>query len=155
MSSFTFNAASVEPMAPRSYEPLPNGAYEMMIVKTDVKPTKAGNGNYIELEMHVVSGEFSGRRLWERLNVDNPNKQAEEIANAALAALCLAIGKSDIKDTDDLLDVPFIAHVEVDRKDPTRNRVTGYEAAAAAPAARPAAAPRAAAPAAAGKKPWQ
>jgi hypothetical protein len=157
MATFNFNAAGVEPMAPRSYEPLPNGEYEMIITKSDVKSTKAGTGQYLELEMQVVSGEHSGRRHWERLNVSNPNKQAEDIAKAALAALCLAVGVTDIADTADLHDIPFIAALEIDRKEPDRNRIVGYSSAEAAPApaAKPAPAARPAAPAATGgKKPW-
>lgn len=157
MATFNFNAAGVEPMAPRSYEPLPNGEYEMIITKSDVKSTKAGTGQYLELEMQVVSGEHSGRRHWERLNVSNPNKQAEDIAKAALAALCMAVGVTDIADTADLHDIPFIAALEIDRKEPDRNRIVGYSSAEAAPApaAKPAPAARPAAPAATGgKKPW-
>ncbi len=158
MANFNFNAATVEPMAPRSYAPLPNGEYEMIITKSDLKATKAGTGQYLELEMQVVGGEHSGRRHWERLNVNNPNKQAEDIAKAALASLCLAINKPDIEDAADLHDTPFIAHVEIDRKEPDRNRIVGYsssEAVPPAPAAKPAPAARPAAPAATGgKKPW-
>jgi hypothetical protein len=153
MALFNFNAATVEPMQARSFEPLPKGDYEMMIVKSDVKPTQAGTGHYIELEMHVLGGEHSGRRHWERLNVDNPNKTAQDIANAALASLCYAIGIEDMTETEQLHDQPFVAHVEIDKKDPTRNRIMGY-ATAGAPAlkaAAPAARPAAAAPA---KKPW-
>jgi hypothetical protein len=152
MATFNFNTAGVQPMQPRSYDPLPAGEYELIITKSDVKPTKAGTGHYIELEMQVISGEHSGRRHWERLNVDNPNKDAEEIAKAALAGLCLAVGQSDINDTADLHDIPFIASIEIDRKDPTRNRIMGYSSAGVpTPAAKPAA-PAAAGPA---KKPWE
>lgn len=153
MAHFNFNAASVEPMPSRSFEPLPKGDYEMMIVKSDVKPTQAGTGHYIELEMHVLGGEHSGRRIWERLNVDNPNKTAQDIASAALASLCYAVGVQDMTETEQLHDIPFVAHIEIDKKDPTRNRVMGYAgiSAPAPKAAAPAARPAAAAPA---KKPW-
>lgn len=157
MANFNFNASTVEPMQPRSYGPLPAGDYEMIIVKSDVKPTKAGTGHYLELEMQVVSGESSGRRHWERLNVDNPNKTAQDIAEAALASLCFAVGVTDMTDTVQLHDLPFVAHVEIDRKEPDRNRIMGYATAnvtalkPAAPAARPAA-PAASAPA---RKPWE
>jgi hypothetical protein len=156
MATFNFNAAGIEPMQPRSFGPLPNGDYEMIITKSDVKATKAGTGHYLELEMQVVSGEHSGRRHWERLNVDNPNKTAQDIAEAALAALCFAVGVTDMTDTAQLHDIPFVAHVEIDRKEPDRNRIVGYASigaakpAAPAPAARPA--PAAAAPA---RKPWE
>ena len=157
MATFNFNAAGVEPMQPRSFGPLPAGDYEMIVVKSDVKPTKAGTGHYLELEMQVVSGEHSGRRHWERLNVDNPNKTAQDIAEAALASLCFAVGVSNMDDTVQLHDIPFVAHVEIDRKEPDRNKIMGYatagaaKPAASAPAARPAA-PAAAAPA---RKPWE
>lgn len=155
MASFNFNATAVEPMQARTYDPLPNGDYEVMITKSDVKPTKAGTGHYIELEMQILSGEHSGRRHWERLNIDNPNKTAEDIAKQALAALCLAVGIKEIEqDTTELHDVPFLVGLEIDRKDPTRNRIVSY-AAMSAPAGKaasaPAAKPAAAAP---GKKPW-
>ena len=162
MATFNFNANSVEPMQPRTYGPLPAGDYEMIIVKSDVKPTKAGTGHYLELEMQVVSGESSGRRHWERLNVDNPNKQAEEIAKEALAALCFAVGVTDMEDTVQLHDIPFVAHMEIDRKEPDRNRITGYMTvngpapAGAKPAAAPTPRPAAPAPAAApARKPWE
>lgn len=158
MATFNFNANSVEPMQPRTYGPLPAGDYEMIIVKSDVKLTKAGTGHYIELEMQVVSGEHSGRRHWERLNVDNPNKQSEEIAKEALAALCFAVGVTDVEDTAQLHDIPFVAHFEIDRKEPDRNKITGYATAGAAKPAAPAPAARPAAPAASAapaRKPWE
>ncbi len=155
MANFNFNAAAVEPMQQRSFAPLPTGDYDMMIVKSDIKPTKAGNGHYLELEMQVVGGEHSGRRHWERLNVDNPNKQAEDIAKAALASLCKALDIVDMTETEQLHDQVFVAAVEIDRKEPDRNRIVGYKSGipfgdASAPAAKPAA--PAAKPAA--KKPW-
>ena len=157
MATFTFNAAGVEPMQPRSFGPLPAGDYEMIVVKSDVKPTKAGTGHYLELEMQVVSGEHSGRRHWERLNVDNPNKTAQDIAEAALASLCFAVGVSNMDDTVQLHDIPFVAHVEIDRKEPDRNKIMGYATAGAAKPAAPAPAARPAAPAAAApaRKPWE
>lgn len=159
MATFNFNAASVEPMKPRTYGPLPKGNYDMMVVKSDVKPTKAGTGHYLELEMQVIAGEFSGRRHWEVLNVDNPSKQAEEIAKEALAALCIAVGVTDMTDTVQLHDIPFVATIDIDRKEPDRNRVVGYASAGIAPAAAPAPAARPAAPAPAAaapaRKPWE
>jgi hypothetical protein len=153
MAKFDFNAASVEPMQSRSFDPLPKGDYEMMIVKSDVKATQAGTGHYIELEMHVLGGEHSGRRIWERLNIDNPNKTAQDISQAALAALCHAVNVPDMSETEQLHDIPFVAHIEIDKKDPTRNRVMGYVGTTApAPKSAPAVKPAAAAPA--NKKPW-
>jgi hypothetical protein len=154
MAKFNFNSATVEPMLARSFDPLPRGDYEMMIVKSDVKPTQAGTGHYIELEMHVLGGEHSGRRLWERLNVDNPNKTAQDISQALLASLCFAVGISEIGETEELHDKPFVAHVDLDKKDPSRNRIMGYATAGAPAPKAPAPVSRPAAAAPANKKPW-
>ena len=153
MALFQFDATTVEPQKPRAYGPLPAGEYEMIIARSDLKPTNAGTGQYIELEMHVVSGEHSGRRLWERLNVDNPNKTAEDIAKQALAALQVAVNVPNMEDTEQLHDKPFIATVVIDRKDPERNRIMGYMSANGAVTAKPG--PVKAAPAAkAAGRPW-
>ena len=84
MAQFSFNASSApQPSAPQR-GPLPPGSYEVIIAQSDIKATKAGTGEYIELEMQIVDGEYTGRRIWERLNVTNPNKQAEDIARRVL-----------------------------------------------------------------------
>lgn len=159
MAQFQFNVAEApEAQAPRTFGPLPEGAYEMVITRSDIKATKAGSGHYIELEMQVTSGEHSGRRIWERLNIDNPNKTAEDIAKQALASLISALGLSDMQDTEQLHDKPFQAFVEIDRKEPTRNRIVGYGSTGPAkpfPAAKPAAPAAPAAPAKPAAKPWQ
>lgn len=140
MARFNFNANDAPVNVAPSRGPLPPGKYECIISKSDIRDTKAGTGQFIELEMQVIEGEHSGRRLWERLNVSNPNKQAEDIAKAALGALCMAVDVAELNDTEDLHDRPFIAHVEIDRKEPDRNRIVAYSPAkAAAPAPKPAA----------------
>lgn len=150
MAQFSFKTSDAPVMTSPSRGPLPEGKYEVVIVNSDIKQTKAGTGEYIEVEMQVIGGDCAGRRIWERYNVNNPNKQAEDIARAALGGLCSALGVSDMTDTEQLHDIPFVVGLEIDRKDPTRNRVVSYSGAGKAPAApaRPAAAP------AAGARPW-
>ena len=156
MALINFKASSVQiEERSNSYAPLPAGEYEMMIVKSETKPTKANTGHYLELEMHVISGQHSGRRHWERLNLDNPNAQAVKIAQESLAKLCMAIGLDDVEDSEQLHDQPFVAEIGIDKKDDQRNVIWGYKSIgglAAKPKAAPAPAP-AAAPAKAAK-PW-
>ena len=158
MAQLNFRASEIQ-IEERSnnYGPLPAGDYEMMIVKSDTKPTKAGTGHYLECEMHVISGEHSGRRHWERFNLDNPNAQAVKIAQESLARLCAALGVDEVNDSEQLHDRPFIAEVGIDKKDNTRNVIWGYQPALGAPAkpaARPAAAPAASAAPAKSARPW-
>lgn len=126
MPQFNFDPSAAPAPAAKSFEPLPRGSYNAIVIDSDIKTTKAGNGEYIELVIQVVDGIHAGRRLWERLNVSNPNKTAEDIAKAALAELCAAVGVTKLTDTEQLHDRPFQVHVDIDRKDPTRNRVVGY-----------------------------
>lgn len=124
--NFKASAIQIEERS-NSFGPLPAGEYEMMIVKSETKPTKSGNGHYLELEMHVVSGQHSGRRHWERLNLDNPNQQAVKIAQEALAKLCMALNIDDVEDSEQLHDQVFIAEIGIDKKDDQRNVIWGYQ----------------------------
>jgi hypothetical protein len=162
MALLNFKASSIElsERDPRSFGPLPAGNYEMMIVRSDTKPTKRGDGHYLELEMHVLSGDHCGRRHWERLNLDSPSLQAVKIAQEHLARLCVALGMDEVGDSDELHDKPFYAELGIDKKDDQRNVIWGYAPVNDAPllAQPPAPAPRPAAPApaapAAPKRPW-
>jgi hypothetical protein len=129
MATLNFKASSIqiEDRTP-SYGPLPAGEYEAMIVKSETKTTKSGNGSYLELEMHIISGDHSGRRHWERLNLDNPSLQTVKIAQEQLARLCVALGLDEVNDSDELHDTPFIAEFGIDKKDSTRNVIWGYRA---------------------------
>lgn len=154
MAKLNFNASAVE-ISDRTYGPLPAGEYEMMVIKSDTKPTKARNGHYLELEMQVLSGDHSGRRHWERLNLDNPSKKTVEIAEEQLARLCTALGLAQIEDSEELHDRPFIAVVAIDKKDPTSNRIYDFmPAEGAAPAPAVAAKPAAVAAPAKSSRPW-
>lgn len=155
MAQLNFRASEIQiEERANNFGPLPAGDYEMMIVKSDTKQTKAGTGHYLECEMHVISGESSGRRHWERFNLDNPNHQAVKIAQESLARLCAALGVDEVNDSEQLHDRPFIAEVGIDKKDDTRNVIWGYKAALEAPTFKPAAKPAASAAPAKSARPW-
>lgn len=158
MPSFQFDAATHVSAPAPSREPLPRGMYQVIVIASDIKPTQAGTGEYIELTLQVVDGEYAGRRVWDRLNVSNPNKTAEDIAKRQLQELCLAAGVTNLTDTEQLHDVPVLAEIDLDRKDPSRNRVMGYQAVAGAkPVASQAARPTTASPpnAKPAARPWE
>lgn len=159
MAQLNFRASAIQ-IEERSnnYAPLPAGEYEMMIVKSEHRATKKNDGHYLELEMHVISGEHSGRRLWERLNLDNPNHKTVKIAEESLAKLCMALGIDDLTDSEQLHDQPFIAEVGIDKKDDQRNVIWGYQPALGntpAPAPVPAAKPAPSAAPAKGARVWE
>ena len=134
MASLNFKASSIQiEERTTSYGPLPAGEYEMMVVKSATKPTKSGNGSYLELEMHVISGDHTGRRHWEHLNLDNQSLQTVKIAQELLAKLCMALGLDEVDDSEQLHDKPFVAEIGIDSKDPTRNKIWGFRPITGAP----------------------
>ncbi len=94
-----------------------------------MKPTKAGNGSYLELQFQVLDGEYKGRQLWDRLNLDNTNEIAVKIARAQLAAICQAVGVLTPGDSQELHDLPLEISLKLKKRDDTgelTNEVSGY-----------------------------
>jgi len=123
-----FDATKVEPaQAPK---PVPSGEYVAQVVKSELKPTKAGNGRYLELSIQIMDGPYKGRMLWDRLNIDNPNETAVLIAQQQLSALCHAVGVMQPRDSVQLHNLPFMVRVALvkraDTGEPT-NEVKGYK----------------------------
>src|SRR6516162_5998202 len=108
-----FDASQVEPSP--VFEPLPDGKYLAVITDSEKKPTKTGTGQYLQLTFQVVDGPYKGRNLWARLNLDNPNARAVEIARAELSAICRAVGVLAPTDSVELHSLPLVIHVKCKR----------------------------------------
>ena len=138
-----FDANQVEPVT--NFDPVPAGKYLAVITASEMKPTKNGKGSFLELQFQVIEGEHANRNVWARLNLDNPNQQAVQIARGQLSALCRAVGVLTPKDSCELHNLPLVIDVRCKKRQDTdelTNEVKGFlkkEAPAAAPA-RPASA---------------
>ena len=122
-----FDANTVEPAD--DLEPIPAGKYVAVITDSEMKPTKSGTGNYLQLTFQIVEGEYANRLLWVRLNLDNPNATAVEIARRELSAICRSVGVLVPTDSADLHNLPCVIHVRVKRRNDTgelQNEVKGY-----------------------------
>ena len=127
MPIIDFDIESYKPSNLRSFEPLPPGKYSVVISDSQMKVTKAGTGEYLELTMLVLDGQHAGRKLWERLNVKNASKVAEEIARGQLNAIKEVCGiTGTLEQSEWLHDKRFEVQLEIDRRDPTRNKIVGY-----------------------------
>lgn len=160
MAILNLNPAEFQNLeAPREYTILPAGEYQMQIVQSDLRATQKGNGHYLWLEFDILKGPAPDgqRKLWDRLNIDNPNEQTRKIANQALLAISQAAGFTfPPQDSEQLHFKPIkvvIKHKE-NREGKLEARPSYYpiNASAAAPAA---SAPAAAPAATAGAKPWE
>ncbi|MBX3452483.1 MAG: DUF669 domain-containing protein [Planctomycetaceae bacterium] len=122
-----FDAQTVEPND--SFDPIPNGDYLCIITTSEMKPTKAGDGAYLELELDVIDGPYKGRKLWDRLNLNNANETTVKIAKGTLSAICRAVGVLQPKDSCELHDLPLIAKVACKKRvdtDELTNVIKGY-----------------------------
>ena len=128
MAVLSFNATQVQPQA--SFDPIPAGKYICQITESEIKSTKAGTGQQLVLTWEVLDGEFKGRKIWDRLNISNPNKQAEQISQAALSAICHAAGVLQLQDSAQLHNKPMRIRVNVKKSEgyEPSNEVKGYEA---------------------------
>lgn len=131
MVALNFNAAGVKPNT--ALEAIPSGVYPVVITATSEKPTRNGQGAYIEVEMQIQGGEFNGRKVYDRLNIKNNNQQAVDIAYATLSAICHVTGVLQMTDTQQLHGRPFQAVVsKLERSDQPgsgnmTNEVKGYK----------------------------
>jgi hypothetical protein len=124
-----FNAAQFDPSTGGA-DVFETGEYTFMIVQSEVKPTKAGNGTMLVFTLSCQDQGQAGKRLQVRLNVQNPSPQAVEIAFRELSAISHVCGILQWADTQQLHGRPFRARVEkVPRSDdPSKfgNEVRGY-----------------------------
>ena len=136
-----FDARTVDPAV--DFEAIPAGKYLAVITESEMKPTKNGNGSYLEFVFEVIEGEYKGRNLWARLNLDNPNALAVKIARAELSALCHAVGVMQPKDSIELHNLPLMITVKCKKREDTGeivNEVKGYSRKETAAAPQPQAA---------------
>lgn len=163
------------------FAPLPAGWYNCTIQETDIRSTKAGNGQYIWLKLAITGPSHQGRIVFTNLNIVNPNSKAEEIGKQQLGSIMRAIALPSIQDTDQLVGGQMQVKLSVRKSEeygdsndckaykaleggaqPMQQSATPMPQAApiqhaqslSAPPAPPAAQPQQAAPAPAGAPPW-
>ena len=132
MATLNFNANEVEPS--KAFDPIPAGKYVAVITDSEMKETRAGTGRYLQLEFEITDGEYAGRKLWSRLNIENQNAEAVRLARADLSAICRAVNVLTPNDSADLHNLPLVIKVHC-RKDKNTgeisNEIRGYESKAA------------------------
>ena len=136
------------PQGNGNFEPLPAGWYTATISQSELKATKAGNGQYIKLRYDITGPSHQGRVVFGNLNIKNPNPKAEEIGRQQLGELMRAVGLSALQDTDQLIGGQLSIKLDVRESEQygASNDVKGFKSNGAAMSAAPAAASTKAAP---------
>ena len=127
MVEMNFNA---EEVPEDSFEPAPEDTYNLQIIQSDMKDTKAGTGQYLELRIQILDEPYTGKLIFERLNLINPNEVAVKIANRTLADICLACGLDSIEDSEELHGIEFKGKVIIKEDEsgdyPPQNEIKKY-----------------------------
>ena len=116
-----FNASEVDPNV--GFDPVPAGKYKAAITESQMKPTKNKRGSYLELEFTILEGDCKGRKVWARLNLENQNEKAVQMARGHLSAICRAVGVMTPQDSVQLHNIPLIITVKC-KKDPATEEIT-------------------------------
>ena len=122
-----FDANQVDPSV--ALDPLPAGKYLAVVSESELKPTKTGGGKYLQLTFQIIDGEFKGRLVWARLNLENKSEMTVKIARGELSAICRAIGVMQPKDSVELHNVPLEINVGLKKRDDNgefTNVIKGY-----------------------------
>jgi Protein of unknown function (DUF669) len=127
MATLNFDANQVEPSSGK--EPVPAGKYVAAITNSEMKPTKNGAGQYLELEYQILDGEHKGRKLWSRHTLQHTSAQTVQIARGELSAVCRAIGVMQPKDSAELHNLPMTVTVKLKKREDNgemANEVTAW-----------------------------
>ena len=138
MPTLNLDLSQIQPLESLSGEPLPNGNYICVATDSQMRTTKAGTGKYLEVTFDVIEGAHKGRKLWSRMNIENPSERARTIGLGQLKQLGEAVGVPHIQESEQLHGKPVTLRVVV-KQDPNygpSNDVKGFM-----PAAGPASAP--------------
>lgn len=128
MSQLTFDATNHETLG--SYEALPAGWYNAAIDASEMKATKDGTGAYLQLSFKILDGFANGRKVFARLNLQNSNPTAQEIAYKTLSSIMHATGQLRINDSQELHAIPMKIKLKVragDEKYEASNDITAYD----------------------------
>jgi hypothetical protein len=117
MVQLNFDANAVEPST--GFDPIPAGKYLAIIAASEFKPTKSGNGRFLQVEYQVIDGDHKGRKLWSRHNLEHPNAQTVQIAQGELSAICRAVGVLTPQDSAELHNLPLTITVKVTARSDT------------------------------------
>ena len=111
MARIDFNATGVQPT--ELYEAIPAGWYNVIVDQSEMKPAKAEGNWYLEVRLNILDGQYTGRKLFTRMNLRNQNPKAQEIAYRELAGLCQAAGRMQVGDSAELHNIPLKVKVKV------------------------------------------
>ena len=121
MARIDFDSSQVPDMPQTSL--IPKGDYVAVMVRSELRETRAMDGSYLECEFRIIEGPYSGRHQTDRLIREHHSKPfAVLMGTGKLKKVCNAVGKPAVQDSNELENLPLIICVE-QRKQRDRDRV--------------------------------
>lgn len=109
-----FDASTVEPA--NDFDPIPAGTYVAIITGSEIKPTKDGSGEYLELTFQIIEGDYTNRLLWARLSLNHAKDIVARIARSQLADICKSVGVLKPNDSAELHNLPLSIDVRLKKR---------------------------------------
>lgn len=125
-----FDPSTVAPAT--EFKALPSGEYLMAVTDSEMKETKGGTGQYLQMTFTVLQSaieEHLNRKVFVRLNLINTNPTAVEIAQRELSAICHATGVMKLQDSTQLHDLPLcckVMHIPAKGEFQESNKISKY-----------------------------
>ena len=138
MAQLNFTSEGVER---NNYEPLPAGEYMAMISESSFKHSKGFGGQpdtdkppYLELGITIIDGDYKGRKVVDRLNLNHTNDLTRKIAKGTMAGILDALAMTTINDSSELHGKPMMVKLTIkpgEGQYGPSNNVSGYKPASA------------------------
>jgi hypothetical protein len=111
-----------------STEPIPAGQYVASVFDASVGPLKSGKGQAVSLTFEIEGGEYSGRRIFDRVIIAHESADAMRIGRAKLKDIAVACNVTEaITDLSVLCHKPCWVTVKIESDDtgqyPDKNRI--------------------------------
>lgn len=121
--------------ARKPFEVMPTGWYPAEIESIEEQDNSQSEGSHLFLTACITEGLYKGRKLFDRINVNNPNQTTVDIAFQTLKSIYNACGKVRVKSSDELLGIPLKLHVKLKKAETgkdgkqydARNEISGYD----------------------------
>ena len=128
-----FDATQVPPSSVQ--EVIPAGWYPARIEESEWAETSKKDGWMLKFKLVIIGGEHADHVLFDRLNMQNPNVMAMEIAQKTLSSICHATKVFQLEDTAQLHGIPLMIKVALRPAGPgadgknyeASNEIKGYK----------------------------
>lgn len=108
----------------------PAGKYLSVLCKSEMVRNKKDTGDLLKMQFKIIDGPEKDNIIFDQLNWTNPNAMAVKLSKQKFAELTKACGKTIIRDTSQLHDIPVIVVTKIEKSDMgDQEKVIGFEVA--------------------------